>query len=126
MTFVFTACSDGIVSECTTCGTGNATVKATFSSIQSELFDKTCAAAGCHSGNFPQAGLLLSGNAYDRIVNVGSSEGMNYITPGNSSQSLIYKRITSNGGSIMPPTGKLPQSVIDSVKAWIDAGALNN
>lgn len=124
---LLSSCSDGIVSECETIPT-DINMRSNFSSIQTELFDKNCATSGCHVGEFAPASLDLSrGNAYKNIVGVKSSGELMYINQGNSSESYLYQRISSNDVSnVMPPTGRLNQAFIDSLKLWIDNGALNN
>ncbi|MBX3044101.1 MAG: hypothetical protein KIT33_04500 [Candidatus Kapabacteria bacterium] len=123
--FLINSCADGIVSECPDDSKSN--MPATFSAIQTEVFNKSCAYSGCHAGNLPSAGLDLSaGKSYDNIVNK-EIFGLMYVKPGSADESYLFDRINSNSSSsVMPPTGRLPQSVIDSVRAWIDAGALNN
>jgi len=105
-------------------------VKSTFSSISSQIFDKRCS---CHQANSPAAGLSLkAANAYDNIVGIQSSSGSNYIEPGNSNSSYLFLKLLGTGisGSRMPrdgaTTGYLSQAAMDSIKAWIDNGALNN
>lgn len=124
--FYLYSCSDGIVSECST--DGSVKVNSNFTSIQKNVFNKSCALSGCHSGSFPAANLnLTEGNAYKNIVNVQSTGDYKYILPGNSSESYLFQKISSNEtGFAMPPTGKLQQHIIDSIKVWIDNGALNN
>ncbi len=120
-------CSDGIVSECP--DDNSTIVRATFSSIQSEVINKSCALSGCHSGNLAAAGLDLSANvSYANIVNKQAPfGGLTYIIPQNADESYLFQRIISDSpGSVMPPTGRLPQSVIDSIRAWIELGAPNN
>lgn len=121
------SCSDGIVSECETIPT-NIVMRSNFSSIQSELFDKNCATSGCHIGQFAAASLDLSkGNSYKNIVGVKSSGELMYIEQGNSSRSYLYQKVSSSDVSnVMPPSGRLNQPFIDSLKAWIDNGAINN
>jgi hypothetical protein len=122
------SCSDGIVSECPT-NPANIKIRSNFTSIQTELFNKNCALSGCHSGSFPSGGMdLTSGNAYQNIVGkLNSQKDLNYIEPGNSSLSFLYQRVSSSDpGNVMPASGKLPQYMIDTLRVWIDAGALNN
>jgi hypothetical protein len=45
------------------------------------------------------------------------------VTPGNGAGSSLYTLV--NSGS-MPPGQKLSAANIAKIKAWIDAGALNN
>jgi len=120
------SCSDGIISECP--DDTSQEVKSNFSSIQQDVFSKSCALSGCHTGAFPAAGLnLTSGSAYPNIVNKEAFGGVFYVKPGNSAESYLFDRINStSAATVMPPTGRLPQNVIDSIKLWIDSGALNN
>ncbi len=125
--FIIASCSDGIVSECETDLT-NIKINSNFTSIQKELFNKNCATSGCHIGIFAAAGLDLSeGNAYKNIVGVKSSTNLMYIEPGNSSNSELFLRVSSfNPANVMPPSGRLNQKFIDSLKTWIENGAPNN
>lgn len=125
---ILSSCTDGIVSECPT-NPVNIKIRSNFASIQTELFNKNCATSGCHSGNFPASGLdLTDGKAYQNIVNVKSSlNDLHLIEPGNSSLSFLYQRVSSSdAGTVMPSAGRIPQYLIDTLKVWIDAGALNN
>ncbi len=126
--FVFVSgCKDNIVMENdlqTPSG-----MKATFSDIQKQLFNSSCALSGCHAGNNPQAGVNLSeGSAYNNLINIQSTlyPSFKRVTPGNKGTSLLYMVLSYNSETKMPPTGKMAQSVIDSVGAWIDKGAQNN
>ncbi len=131
ITVFFYSCADHIVESTPSIDQiliNNNTISATFSDIQNNVFNKSCALSGCHVTGiqFPN----LSGNAYNVIVGKASSNGLNYIEPGNSSQSYIYlKLIGSNNinGARMPQNAPmLPQSIIDSIAVWINNGALNN
>lgn len=102
-----------------------------FSEIQSRVFTPTCAVAGCHGGSNVQANLSLSeGNAYNNLVNKQSFRNPNFVRvkPGDSGNSFLIKmlRNTGEGTTVMPPTGKLSDAVIDSIALWINNGALNN
>jgi WD40 repeat protein len=44
------------------------------------------------------------------------------VVPGRSNQSLLFQRIAV-GPRIMPPSGRLPDAEIATIKRWIDAGA---
>ena len=119
------SCADGIISECP--DDTPPTVTANFSSIQTEVFDKNCATSGCHTGNTPQSGLDLSrGKSYANIVNK-EVFGLTYVKPGSPDDSYLFNKISSTNASVvMPPTGRLSQAVIDSIRVWIENGALNN
>lgn len=101
----------------------------TFSYIQSNVFNTTCAVSGCHAGSSPQAGLnLSSGSAYNNLINVKSVLYPNFdrVEPGSSQNSLIIKLLRGTLQPKMPQGGSLSSSVIDSIAAWIDRGAPNN
>ncbi|MCO5252457.1 MAG: hypothetical protein M9949_13705 [Candidatus Kapabacteria bacterium] len=120
------SCEEGIVSECPT-NLDDVKFVATFSSIQTELLTKNCALSGCHAGSIPAGGLVLTSEvAYNNIVNkIAFGETM-YIEPGDPDNSYLYQRVNTNTSSVMPPTGKLPQYMIDTLRVWIENGALNN
>lgn len=104
---------------------------ARFSTIQEQVFDKSCAFTGCHAGTTPAAGLdLASGNSYSGLVNVTAKLNSNFkrVEPGNSSNSFLIKmlRNTGDGTRQMPPSGKLDESLLEYVETWIDEGAENN
>ena len=125
---VFVAgCKDNIVSESDLQPPSG--MNASFSSIQKQLFKSTCATAGCHTGNNPQAGLsLVEGQSYSKLINVQSVlyPSQKRVIPGNKEASLLYNVLSYNSETKMPPSGKLNQSLIDSVGVWIDRGAQNN
>ena len=77
-----------------------------------------CATTGCHDG--AAGGERRSFTTY---ANISSS-----VSPGNPSQSSLYKVITiTSGESKMPPASspQLSVSEIDSIGKWIGYGALN-
>ena len=104
------------------------TVLARFSSIQSKVFNLSCAESGCHGDvTFPN---LSEGSAYNNIVDVLGSSGQNLIEPGNADESYLYLKITGAPGIFgeQMPKGKMPleKEMIDSIRVWINNGALNN
>jgi hypothetical protein len=104
---------------------------ATFSTIQKEIFDVSCALPGCHSGADAAAGMdLSSGLAFNNLVNVPSTSNTNFVRvqPGNSANSFIIKRLRNTGESsgIMPPSGKLSENAIQLIETWINNGAKND
>ncbi len=46
------------------------------------------------------------------------------IAPGNAESSRLYLRLIGRLGAQMPPTGALNQDAINTIKAWIDQGAV--
>lgn len=127
LTFVLSGCKDDIVSEDDLQPPPGTT--ATFNQIQKQVFNTSCALSGCHAGSNPQAGLsLVEGQSYSKLINVQSVlyPSQKRVIPGNKEASLLYNVLSYNSETKMPPPGKLNQSLIDSVGAWIDRGALNN
>jgi hypothetical protein len=119
-------------------------VTATFSSINTNLFQVSCGTggAGCHSsaGAMYSGGLDLQANGYAGLVNApgnniaGSATGLIRVKPRDPANSfLLIKLITAVGndpqyGSGMPfsAPGQVCPAVRDTIAAWIDAGAPNN
>ena len=128
MFMLVVSCEDQIVSECedeiTIPG-----LTATFSSIQTEVFDVSCATAGCHVANSVDP-VLTAGDSYNNIVNVMSfNPPFPYVYPAQSDSSYLLSKIRGVNiqGERMPLNRQpLSQSAIDSIAAWIDRGALNN
>lgn len=104
----------------------------TFTEIQTQIFNSSCALSGCHSGGTPAAGMNLDAPAYSRIVGVASSEvpSLQRINPGNAADSYMIRKLEGGPGIVgarMPLGGPfLPQATIDRIRAWIDSGAPNN
>lgn len=99
----------------------------TFTKIQSDVFTLNCALSGCHGDT--QNPRLNDGQAYGNIVNKASSQGLNYIEPGDPDNSYLYKKITGTqtAGARMPRgEAPLPTALIDSVRSWIERGAPND
>ncbi|MFZ1290332.1 MAG: hypothetical protein WAR79_09580 [Melioribacteraceae bacterium] len=127
---IIISCEENIVTECEDENQNTGTLTK-FSDIQKDVFDISCATSGCHAGASSQAGLqLTSGDSYAELVNNTSVLNPNFklVEPGNSENSFLIKMLKHIGeGTLqMPPSGKLSNSAIDSISAWIDRGALNN
>ena len=75
---------------------------------------------GCHGPRQQQSGLRLD---LRQFALRGGDYGV-VIVPGKAAESKLIKRlIGSEAGLQMPPTGPLPQHEIETLRAWIDAGA---
>ena len=127
-TLFIISCEDQIVSECDLkeIETG---LPANFSSIQNDVFSKSCATSGCHETiSIPPD--LSAGQAYNSIVNVMSfNPTFLYVYPGRSDSSYIIKKLRGVNivGERMPLNDNpLFSADVDSIAAWIDRGALNN
>jgi hypothetical protein len=126
LSIIFIACEDKIVTDP---DPKPSVTQTTFTEIQNKVFNVSCTSSGCHGGSNIQGGLnLTAGVSYSQLVNVNSLENpsLKRVQPGSSAQSFLIRKLEGTGTSIMPPSGKLSQSTIDSIKAWIDRGALNN
>ncbi len=110
--------------------------EATFSNIQTNIFNQSCALSNCHiGGNAPpnNAPLDLSaGQAYDALVGVVSGERPNLlrVDPGNPDQSYLVMKIEGAAGIAgqRMPLGRTPLSSdqIATVRQWISDGAPRN
>jgi hypothetical protein len=98
-----------------------------FGAIYDAILAPRCAVSGCHDAGGRAGGLTLKSacEAYDVLLGSGSC-GQVYVVPGDSEASFIVDKLSSevpSCGGPMPPTGALPQELVDAIKAWIDAGA---
>ncbi|GBC83954.1 hypothetical protein HRbin11_00374 [bacterium HR11] len=87
------------------------------------IFNANCALSGCHLPPNPQRGLDLS--SYNGLMQ-GSINGP-VVIPGNAQDSRLVKRIEGRETPRMPfNRDPLCQFQIDTIRRWIDQGALNN
>lgn len=109
------------------CGGGKAgasdptTVSDSFAVVQT-IFDNHC--VGCHGGATPDAGMSLeAGRSYASIVGVDTlvfCPGGKRVVPGDPDGSCLYHLVAAGQ---MPPTGTLDDVLVDTIRAWIAAGA---
>jgi hypothetical protein len=103
----------------------------TLTQLQTQIFTPHCAVETCHAPP-PQQGMnLTAGNTYVFIVNVNANElpAFKRVAPGSAADSYVYMKIAGDPrivGERMPLGGMLTEMEIEMVRAWIDAGALNN
>jgi hypothetical protein len=102
-----------------------------FSDIQAQIFTPTCASSSCHGGGAPAAGLnLTAGNSYAALVGIASTEDANImrVVPFDAANSYLMQVLdgTAASGTVMPPSGMLPQTNIDAVRTWINNGAMDD
>jgi hypothetical protein len=81
------------------------------------IFNNDCNGSGCHNGSVKPN--LLPANAYSSLLNGG------YINKTDPSASSLYKWMTGDKGTPMPPAGT-NATYNAKVLAWIEQGALNN
>ena len=127
---LFTFCSEHIIESTPSIDEikVQSSITPTFSEIQTNIFNQSCALSGCHvSGSVSPN---LSGVSYLNIVSKSSSTGMDYIEPGDPDKSyLLLKVLGSNSisGSRMPlNSSPLTDSKLQALTDWILDGAENN
>ena len=89
-----------------------------FATVIQPILTEDCATAGCHVSGV-QVPDLSAGKAYDQLTQLG------YVDTTNAENCLLYKRIIGTTKP-MPPSGKLSNTEISLILAWIKQGALNN
>jgi hypothetical protein len=95
--------------------------------VQTAVFTPSCALSGCHDNTQPP--ILLAGQSFDNIVNLpaGQMPSLNYIEPGEPSNSYLVRTIEGTGlGSRMPSGGSLSAANIQLVRDWVSQGALQS
>jgi len=102
----------------------------TFSDIQTMIFIPICV---CHVGAAAPRGLVLdAADTIDMLVNIPSVDvpDLFRVEPGNPDDSYLVRKLEGGpdiAGSQMPLGGPpLDQDLIDMVREWILAGALDN
>lgn len=111
-------------------GGGNATLSATFDSIQANVFSPICAA--CHAGASAPQGLRLDeANSYSLLVGVPSTEvpSILRVRPGDPNNSYIIQKLEGHAavGGQMPLGGPpLSATTIAFIRQWITDGALRS
>ncbi len=86
------------------------------------IFNNNC--AGCHGSS---GGVGLT--SYSALMSsVGNNYGENVVVPGNADASGLVDKIEPNPqhGNRMPTGGALTPSEIQTIRTWINEGALNN
>jgi hypothetical protein len=89
----------------------------TFTDVYTNILVPHCGGSRCHNPG-SQQGIAFSSqtNAYNSLKS--------RVVAGNGAGSSFYQVV--NGGSMPPGGPKLSATDLAKIKAWIDAGALNN
>lgn len=113
----------------------------TLSATIQPILTANCAVSGCHAGPTPQLGMNLSaGQTLSNTVNVaanqtGATSMLVRISPSQPDLSYLVHKIQGthldagvDGQGQRMPLGQpaLSAGQINSIRAWISAGALNN
>jgi len=93
------------------------TAAATFTEIYTTILTVYCSGSSCHNpGTASGVSFASQSSAYTAVSR--------RVTPGNGAGSAFYS--TVNSGSMPRGAAKLSATNLAKIKAWIDAGALNN
>lgn len=113
--------------------TSQITATVSFSTDVMGIFNANC--NNCHTAGGPPAQLNLDpGVAYSQIVGVPATElgSMDRIEPGDPDNSYLVNKLqgthlsVGGSGTVMPPSGGLPQATINLMRTWVSEGAFNN
>jgi len=63
--------------------------------VQTQVFSPSCALSGCHNGT--RSPNLSAGLSFSQIVNVSSSQSLDYIEPNNPDNSYLIRKIEGTG-----------------------------
>ena len=106
---------------------------AKFSSIQHEIFDKSCNAPSCHGSGMKGELCLIAGSSRQQLVGILSAGDhrnappMLRVNAGKPDSSFLYLKLVAladSQGVLMPKGGdKLSQENIEAIRAWIANGA---
>jgi hypothetical protein len=109
-------------------------VQPTLQSIQANVFTPTCSVAGCHDGGGTQLprSMDLRNETASRtsLAGVASLQvpSLQRVAPGNAADSYVIRKLEGDpgiSGQRMPFGGPyLDQSTIDTIREWIDNGAM--
>jgi cytochrome c5 len=102
---------------------GSAVVGDSYADVTS-IFEASC--NSCHSAGGQAGGLDLETDACATLVGVQASSyaGLR-VAAGDSASSVLWAKVADSGeyGGVMPPSGMIAGDSIDTIAAWIDAGA---
>ena len=104
----------------------------TLTELQNSIFTPKCGVPGCHGPPAPEQGMnLTAGNTFAFTVGVDATElsGFKRVAAGNAADSYLYMKVAGDPrivGERMPFGGMLTAAEIEAIRAWIDAGALND
>ena len=110
----------------------------TLSSLRSDIFGSSCAYSSCHDPDSPAAGLDFTvRDLHGALLNheLNTAVDMPLVTPGDPAQSWLYNVISScapeteSGATSSMPINSprlLPAGEVARVRAWIEAGALDD
>jgi mono/diheme cytochrome c family protein len=96
------------------------TPSVSFSQQVAPLFQSKCQV--CHNQGTSLGG--WDSTSYEAVMTSGKNGPV--VIPGDVSNSLLAQLVSGTQGSVMPPTGKMPDAEIQIIVDWIAAGASDN
>ncbi len=111
----------------------DATLRAEFNAIQTQIFSESCAFSSCH-GSAKAGNLTLDeGNAYAALINVeprnsaAKKAGYKLVSPGDPANSFLWLKLqtpAADEGALMPKGGAaLSDEAQATIEQWILNGA---
>lgn len=114
-------------------------LEAKLSSIQTLIFDKSCATSSCHSATSSAGNLVLEkgssrGELVDAFAENGAAKkaGLKRVDPGSPDTSFLLTKVQTisnpDYGQVMPTTSPsgLPAEQLAAIRGWIEVGAKDN
>jgi hypothetical protein len=108
-------------------------VQPTLSSIQANIFDRSCAIPTCHEGGGAPLGLRLTdGDSHQNLYNQpsGQKAGAIRVIPDDAGNSYLVQKLEGAAGIAGLPMPRnmssLPAEEIQAIRDWITNGALDN
>lgn len=99
---------------------------ASLASIQSNVFDVSCATEGCHDSLTASFGLDLSSirNSYASLMSLSSQQqpALKLIEPGDANASYLIKKMAGTGSGKTMPIGqsRVSSEIINVIAQWIN------
>lgn len=103
----------------------------TLTEVHENIFLKSCTFSSCHQGTSAAGMLDLKTDPYAALVEVPASGAPSRVrvVPGDPDASYLMEKLTSDtpaDGDPMPPESPLSEERIATIRAWIEAGALDD
>ena len=98
----------------------DARAKVTYDEHVLPILRESCVA--CHNPDKARSGLVL--NNYTKVMEGGSSGAV--VKPGDPDGSRLFQLVAHKQEPYMPPKATIPPANIDTIRRWIEGGALEN
>jgi len=101
----------------------------TFTQVENDILGVSCAFGACHASS--AGGLLLDGETdYERLVNVESIfVSASLVVPNDPDASYLVNKVEGSSnivGDQMPSADGLSPEQLQTLRSWIENGALND